>query len=242
MFKKINKKTKSKIIASGILAYILFISFFTFSFINYNTEVYNIENYDQGITVPGGNGTTEPEVPDSTQHTLFNPQVLLMSNLEPSSRYSMRLFTIPGYHADLYRDFSVFIYSNQPAKYIIKMDGQTYSTGTLEWMKRIEMRSEYRNIDVDVILENATGITRTFSFENIRLVDSPWVRDEDKKDDDDDRVTDILDPYVKMSRGEMNIFIAKRVFADVVAVIMGILFGIQMAAVKADLAGISRVM
>lgn len=236
MVKKINAKTKYRIVASSLLVYIIFLSFFTIGITNTINETHNLDNYESGITVPG-----EDPTPPPATHEMFNPQVLIMSNLESQTRFSTRLFTLPGYRADIYRDFSIFIYSNQPANYLVKMDGQTHSTGSLSWMKRIDMRSEYRNVDIEVILENATGISRTFLFENIRLVDSPWVRDEDK-DDDDDRVPDLLDPYIKMSRGEMNVFIAKRVFADVVAVVMGILFGIQMAAVKADLVGISRVM
>jgi hypothetical protein len=245
MARKIKNKKRCKLILTGLIAYAIIISITTTIYIgisDYNNDY--LDNFDDIVNPfpdppSGGNQT----VPDTTGSGVFDAQVMLLSNVERGTQYNIHLFALPGQKAELFRDFSVYIYSNQPANYLIKVDGQTHASGSVIWMKKIELHSEYETMDVFVTLENKTGVSREFKFEKIVLLDSPWqTKDKDKDKQADEDVPDLIDPYVRMSRGELNEFIIKRVFADIVAVILAILFGLQLAALKADLRGIDRVM
>lgn len=237
--KTASKKNKCKLIILGLIFYILIMSLFTVNYLNKNNL--DLDKYD-AIIIPGGEGGTGGTTPiEDKTYTIFDAQVIIMSNIDKDDKYKLHLFALPGQVAEIYRDFSIFMYSNQPANYLIKIDNQTHTTGSFNWIKRIDTRSEYRNIDILVILENATGVSRQFKFNNLRLIESPWVKSEDK-DEGEDKIPDFIEPYIRMTQGEMNIFIAQRVFADIAAVVLGILFGTQLAAVKADLRGIERAM
>lgn len=241
---KIKNKTKCKIILIGLIAYAIIMSVTTAVYVGMSGNSNYLDNFDDVINPfpdppSGGNQTT----PKETGSNVFDAQVILMSNVERGTQYYIHLFALPGQKAELFRDFTVFIYSNQPANYLIKVDGQTHASGSVGWMKKIDLHSDYESMDVIVTLENKTGVSREYKFEKIVLLDSPWqTKDKDKTGEDDEDVPDIIDPYVRMSRGELNEFIIKRVFADIMAVILAILFGLQLAALKADLRGIDRVM
>jgi len=242
MFKK-SKKTTCKFILIGLLAYALIISFSTAIFLDtHSFKTDFLDNYEDIINpFPGdGNNTKPPD--EKTDPNVFDAQVILMSNVERGTSYNIHLFALPGQKSELYRDFSVYIYTSQKANYIVKVDNQTRKSGEVTWMERIDLNSEYETMDVKVILNNKTGVQRDFVFKKITLLDSPWQAKEDKDKDKDESVPDIIDPYIRMSRGELNEFVAKRVIADIAAVILGILFGVQIAALKADLRGIDRVL
>jgi hypothetical protein len=149
---------------------------------------------------------------------------------------------LPGQNgANLYRDFSIYIFTNQQANYQIKIDNFTVESGSVSWLKRIDQHSDYSKADIYVLVENLTGGVRDFSFDDIRLVDNPWSSSQPDESENNQRsIPDIIKPYVEMSQGEFNLFIAKRVIADIASVIAGIIVGIQIAALKADFRGIER--
>ena len=187
------------------------------------------------------NGTLPAEWENPNASTMFDVQAIILSNIQTETSYTQHLFVIPGQDARIYRDFAVFVFANQPASYIIKMDNQTYTSGTMHWMKRITMHSDYSKLNLQVIVANKTDIEREFDFTNIRLIDSPWQTDQGNNNGNQTNIPDIIKPYLSLSEGEFTAFTLKRVVADVLSVLAGIFIGIQLATMRADLRGVGRV-
>lgn len=187
------------------------------------------------------NDTTLPaewENPNASK--MFDVQVVVLSNIQTDTSYPQHLFVLPGQQAKIYRDFAVFIFANQRATYIVKMDNQTYTSGAMFWMKRITMRSDYSKLNLQVLVANETGVERNFEFTDIRLVDSPWQATDDGNGGNESKIPDIIKPYLALSEGEFTAFVLKRVVADVLSVVAAIFIGIQLATMKADLRGVGR--
>ena len=189
-------------------------------------------NYFTNDTIPD-----EWENPNASK--MFDVQVLILSNIQTETSYTTHLFVAPGQTAKIYRDFAVFIFANQKATYIIKMDNQTYTSGAMFWMKRITMHSDYSKLNLRVLIANESGVERNFDFVDIRLIDSPWQSDEDQGGNQSE-IPDIIKPYLSMSQGEFTAFVLKRVVADVLSVLAAIFIGIQLATMRADLRGVAR--
>ena len=247
MLKKMLKNTRKNIhiIVLAFLVYVMVISCLTVFYLD-NPQLIYIDQVSSSVFQKYESITdpldTEPEkngADDKTEPDIFDAQVIVMSNIERHTGHPLHLFILPGQGGQLYRDFSVYIFTNQKVDYLIKIDNQTYDSGTGGWMKIVKARSEYDAVDISVTLVNSSLVERKFGFNNLQLLDSPWQTA--PGDGDDINIPDIVEPYIKMTQGEMSMFIVKRVFADVVSVIAAIVIGIQIAAMKSDLRGIERV-
>ena len=197
-------------------------------------QAYDINNRLGGNNeTQGQNGTYNPGI--------FDAQVIVMSNVERDTGTSKHLFALPDQTgAQMYRDFSIYIFSNQPTNYLVKIDNFTVETGTMNWLKRIDRHSDYSKTDIYVMLQNESGGTREFSFSKLSLLDSPWQNNGGTSEQPNNEIPEIIKPYIEMSQGEYSVYVAKRVVADIVSVIAGILIGIQFAALRADFRGIER--
>lgn len=240
MFKKFIRNTKkyANFLYLGILIYTAIVTIFTAFYVDaYNEPMaYDINNRLGNETDNQSqwhNGTLNPGI--------FDAQVFIMSNVNTGTNNQRHYYTLPGQTGSyLYRDFSIFIFSNQQANYMIKIDNFTVESGTMNWLRRIDRHSDYSSADISVLLENETGAQREFLFEKIKLYDTPGASGGEDQDGTSNQVPDIIKPYIQMSQGEFNLFIVKRVAADIISVIAGILVGIQFAALRADFRGIER--
>jgi hypothetical protein len=245
MFKKIIRSTKrySNFLCLGILVYIATILCLTAFYVDqYNQPT----TYDLTNRLFGGPGGTDTWNNSTTLDAgIFDAQVIVMSDVERSSDFPRHFFALPGQQADIFRDFSIFMFTNQPTHYLVKVDNFTIDQGMMNWMKRIDRHSEYNTVSIYVLLENESGGSREFIFDRLNLMDSPSQGGTgggggDGSGTDNQQIPDFIKPYVQMSQGEFNLFVGKRVFADIISVIAGIIVGIQFAALKADFRGIER--
>ena len=247
MFKKIFRNTRKYIhvVVLGFLLYILIISTLTVFYLDNPQLVFTDREYDNPFQ-RFGDFTDPLDFPEEDENEtdggpqIYDAQVILMSNIERHTDHILHLFALPGQRSQIYRDFSVLIYVSDTSEYLLKVDNQTFDSGTVTWMTRIDVHTEYDEVDVKVYLTNATNAERIFDFKGVYLLDSPWQSTPDDSGDEPD-IPDIVEPYIKMSQGEFSMFVAKRIFADIASVIAAILIGIQLAAIKSDLRGIERV-
>ena len=241
MFKKFIRNTKkyANFLYLGILIYVAIITMFTAFYIDrYEVPVaYDINNRLGNETSNQSNyfnWTYQPGV--------FDAQVVIMSNVQIASDYTKHLFALPGQtSANIYRDFSIFIFVNQPAHYLLKIDNFTIENGNIDWLKRIDRHSDYSTADIYILVENMSGGSREFTFSKLKLIDSPWqAGGSGTGEQTSNQIPEIIKPYIEMSQGEYSLYVAKRVAADIISVIAGILVGIQFAALRADFRGIER--
>jgi len=248
MSSKFNRKFK-KYIPVFTLVIFLYFSIVSLAAVFYSENpqlVFTDQRYENqmmkigDLVDPFPDGKNESELEEESK--LFDAQVVVMSNIERHTEYKLHLFALPGQISQVYRDFSIYIFTNQETDYIVKLDNQTLKTGKMFWMERIDTRSEYDKVTLEIILANQSGVERVFNFKKLELIDSPWQTKDEGDDDKDKDVPDVVKPYLQMTQGDFNLFIAKRVFADIVSVICGIILGIYFAAIKADLRGIGRIL
>jgi hypothetical protein len=247
MFKKFIENTKKayKLFIIGMLIYAIVVSLATAICLDLNQTNFQKNTLAENLTDPfddgykiddGESNQDDRSIPGDK---IFDGQVYLMSNVERGTGYSLHLFAMPGQKSELYRDFSIYMFSNQKCNFLIKIDNQTYDRGEMTWFHRVDANSEYNKLDVTVILENTSQVSREYKFKSIQLLDSPWQTKKEKEEKEEE-TPDMVRPYLEMTQGDLNMFIVKRVIADIVSVIFGIMIGIQMAAVRADLRGIQR--
>jgi hypothetical protein len=167
----------------------------------------------------------------------FEGFVVIGSATEVKS-HKLHLFALPDQQANVYRDIKIYIFSNQPCYYEVKIDDQVHSRGFNEWKSTVKATSDYSRMDVEVTLVNETNVTLpAFTFDNLHLLDSPWEKEGGGEEEEETSV----DEWIRMSRGEFNIFIATRIIVDVVFVFLGVVVGTSMAAMAADAMGIQRI-
>ncbi|MEA1909509.1 MAG: hypothetical protein U9M89_00570 [Patescibacteria group bacterium] len=174
----------------------------------------------------------------SEQFAMFEGYIILASATETSS-HNLHLFALPGQSAQIYRDFSIFIFSNQPCTYEIKIDEQVYERGYSEWKTKVKGNSPYSTIDISVTLVNESNVTLpVFNFKGVVLLDSPW----DAISDDDDKPSSVPEEWIKFSRGEFTTYIIRSIVLQISCAFLGIVTGVQYAVIHADLRGIRQVM
>jgi hypothetical protein len=198
---------------------------------------------DISIIPGGGNGESTEEEQTDSGIDIFEAQAFIVSNYQQSTGTRMHLYAFPGHDADLFRDFAIYIFADDNATFLIKIDDQKVAEGSFEWRYIYKGSSTYNFMDVTVIVKKEGGdAQRSFDFTRIDLIDAPWQAKQDKKDEDEeeDKVPEVLKPYLSMGQGEFTIFILLRVFADVVSAFFAVLIAIKYAAIRADMAGTQR--
>lgn len=164
---------------------------------------------------------------------------VMVASATEQKNHELHLFAFPGQRASIYRDFSIYIFSNQPCYYQVKIDDQVHSRGFNEWKSVVKASSDYSDVRIEVTLVNETNVSLpVFSFEKLKLINSPW---DAGGDDDDEEETDV-DEWIRMSRGEFNTFIATRIVVDITAAFLAVVVGTSMAAIAADAMGIQRIL
>jgi len=203
---------------------------------------------DDDISIGGGNngdtnsGGSSGETTTDSGIDVFDAQTFIVSNYERKTGHDVHLYAFPGHRAELYRDFAIYIFVDKPATYLIKIDDQKVDEGSVEWRHIYPGHSEYNFMDVTVIVkDDETGAQRTFEYEEIDLLNSPWqVGKGDEEEEEEEEEPEIVKPYFSLGRGEFTMFILLRVVADAVSVLLGAFIGIKLAAIKADLVGVQR--
>ncbi len=173
----------------------------------------------------------------SEQFAMFEGYVILASATETST-HNLHLFALPGQQAQIYRDFSVFVFSNQPCTYEVKIDDQVYQRGYSEWKAKIKGSSPYDEVSITVTLVNETNVTiPPFTFKNVVLLDSPW----DAISDDDD-IGGAVEEWIRFSQGEFTVFVIRGILLQLGFAFLGVVTGTQYATIYADMRGIQQVM
>jgi len=203
---------------------------------------------DDDISIGGGNnddknsGGSYGDTKTDNDIDVFNAQTFIVSNYEQKTGHDVHLYAFPGHRAELYRDFAIYIFVDKPAMFLIKIDDQKVDEGSVEWRYIHRSHSEYNFMDVTIIVkDDKTGAQRTFEYERIDLLNSPWQvgKGEDKEEEKEEE-PEIVKPYFSLGRGEFTMFILLRVVADAASVLLGAFIGIKLAAIKADLVGVQR--
>jgi len=166
----------------------------------------------------------------------FEGFVVIMSAVEINS-HNLHLFALPGQNAQIYRNFSIFIFSNQPCYYEIKIDDQVYQRGYSEWKGIVKGSSPYNDMNVQVKLINETNASiPIFYFTNLKLLDSPWEAIGGEE------TPAPVEEWIKFRQGEWSFFVIKQIAVGIVFVFVGMMVGTSSAAIKADLRGIQRIL
>ena len=132
----------------------------------------------------------------------------------------------------IYPNYKIFIFTNQPAYYLVRVDNQTYQEGRMEWFAVVKGYTPYQTIDIEVIVENETGVRLpSFKFTNIHV-----LREEAEK------TPEAVKPYVKLfTEGEVTWMLVKRVISDTLLAVWAFLTGSGVAVIQADLRGVERI-
>jgi len=207
---------KLSILAAIIVQTILF----SLAFISESSEAQNITNpFDSGGI--------------DSKFYKYEGRVYLVGNLPGND-----LFLHGATNCQMYRKFEVHMLANQHSFYKIIMDNQTYKTGEFDFWTKVEVESPYNYVDVEVILQNRTGVELPkFTFYNMYLIGAPPP----SEGGDEEDTSTILDPYIQMTRGELNAFVALRLFSDISLTILGFLAGSSSAVIRSDYQGVYRV-
>lgn len=165
----------------------------------------------------------------------FEADVFILSGHES---HDLFLSARPGNtKSQIYRNFSIYIFSNMPCFYEIKIDEQLYQRGYSEFKTVVKASSPYEDMVVSVRIINQTNVSLPlFMFSNIILLDSPW-----------DIITEEgegglpAEEWVRFSRGEFTTWVIMRIIIDIGFVFMGVVAGTSYATLHADLRGIEQV-
>jgi hypothetical protein len=172
---------------------------------------------------------------DSERFKQFEAFVMIASSTEDTGS-RLHLMAFPGRAARLYRNFTIHIFSNMPCYYEVKIDGQLYGRGSLEWRTQIKTSSPYNSLEVEVRLVNETNATvPVFYFTDISLIESPWDAREPE-----DRIP-IVEDWIQMTRGEFTMWVIRNILMQIGFGFLGAVAGISMATIQADLRGVERV-
>ena len=150
---------------------------------------------------------------------------------------TLHLMAVPDKSAQIYRNFSIYIFSNQPCFYEIKIDDQVFQRGYSEWKKVVRTKSDYNSINIKVTLVNMTNVTlQPFNFPELTILDSPW-----DAAGEGEGGPPIAEEWIRFSRLEFTNWVLARIAIDIGFALLGIMVGISMATISADYSGIKRV-
>jgi len=162
----------------------------------------------------------------------FEADVFILSG---HKTHDLFLSARPGQNAQIYRNFSIYIFSNMPCFYEIKMDEQLLQRGYSEFKTVVVASSPYETMDLTVRLINVTNSTLPlFSFKNLALLDSPWdiISEEGGGGP--------VEEWVRFSRGDFTAWVIMRIVIDIGFAFLGVVFGTSYATLHADLRGIEQ--
>ena len=183
----------------------------------------------------------EPESPPddiqnySEKFKQFKGYVIVASATETRT-HNLRLFALPGQVAQIYRNFTIYIFTNMPCFYEVKIDEQVLERGYSEFQTMVRGSSVYSTMNVAVTLINETNVTLpVFSFSGLQLLDSPWdVLDEGEG-------PPIVEEIIRFTRGEFTSWVLMRIAIDILFAFLGFVSGVEYAALHADFQGIDQV-
>lgn len=220
------------------------IGFYSMAYVPGIPNPFETANADGVNRIGGGDDTNDNNQNDDTDSGIdtFDAQTFIASNFEQKTGHRLHLYAFPGHEADLYRDFAIYIFVDEEATFLIKIDDQKVDEGTVEWRHIYRSRSEYNYMDVTVIVKDKdSDAERTFTYDQLDLLDSPWQAEKDKEgDEEEDKTPEIAKPYISMGQGEFTIFVLLRVIADVTSAFFAVLIAMKYAAIKTDMAGTQR--
>jgi len=182
-----------------------------------------------------GGGDVGDNVTDySERFKQFEADVFILSGHQ---EHDLFLSARPGAKAQLYRNFSIYIFSNQPCFYEIKMDDQIYERGYLEFKTVVKASSPYEHVSIYVRLINNSNVSLpTFSFSELPLLDSPWEISGEEGE------AAIVEEWIRFTRGEFTSWVIMRILIDVGFAFLGVVFGTSYATLHADLRGIDQIL
>lgn len=164
----------------------------------------------------------------------FEGFVAVMSGVNVGA-HDLHLYALPGQRAQLYRNFSVFIFSNMPCFYEVRIDDQVYQRGYCEWRASVKASSPYAMVNIKVTLINETNTSLpVFLFKDVKLLDSPWEAFEEGE-------IPIAEEWIRFTRGEFNAWVLTRIAVNILFAFLAVVSGTSYATIQADLRGIQRV-
>lgn len=165
----------------------------------------------------------------------FEGFVIIASAVETTS-HNLHLFALPGQNAQIYRNFSIYVFSNQPCFYEVRIDDQILQQGHSNWKAVVKSSSPYTTMDVKVTLINDTNVSLpVFIFSGIKLLDSPWDAI------DEGEGPPVAEEWIRFSQGEFTAWVIRGILIQVGFAFLGVVCGTSYASVHADLRGIQRV-
>jgi len=199
-----------------------FLIMFSFAFIS--------QDHDSSFYYIAHAQTTGQNDTENVTYSMFEGRVIVLTK-KPEK--NMVLAGKPG--GTVYPNFEIHIFTNQHATYLVKVDNQTYKTGETDWYALVKGSTSYQTLDIDVYLKNDTGVELpVFSFHNMHVVEIPGAPKPPAEA--------ITEPYIKMTRGELNLMIIKRVISDGILAFWGFLTGAGLAVIHTDLGGVTRLL
>jgi len=166
----------------------------------------------------------------------FEGYACILSGLDWSNQ-NLYLVAVPGKSTQIYRNFSIFIFSNMPCFYEVRFGDQVYCRGRNEWKSVVKASSEYSDETIRVVLVNDSNVSLAPMVFTVALLDSPWS-EEGGGDGGGSGV--VAEEWVRFSRGDFSNWVLERMAVDLVMVLFGAVVGTSYAAIKADFGGIIR--
>jgi len=133
----------------------------------------------------------------------------------------------------IYPNYEIFIFTNQHAYFLVKIDNQTYQKGEMDWFAVVKGYTPYQTIDIEILIENDTGIRLPpFKFTNVKVLQEGVQKE----------TPESIKPYVKLfTEGEVTWMLVKRVISDTLLALWAFLTGSGVAVIHADLRGVERI-
>jgi len=166
----------------------------------------------------------------------FEAFVIVASATETES-HDLHLMALPSQRAQIYRNFTIFIFSNMKCYYEIKKDDQLFERGVCEWKTTIKGSSPYNKMDLSVKLINQSNQSLPiFYFNDLTLLDSPWEAVGEGEG------PPVAEEWIRMSRGDFSIWVIRNIIMQLGFGFLGIVSGISLATIHADIRGIERML
>ena len=232
---KYKRKTKRVIHITAIVIPLYIFIMLLFSSVVYdNPSLIFVNQASAEITNPfggsSGNDSNYSEIFDQ-----FEGFVIVASAVDVGS-HDLHLYALPGQRAQIYRNFSIYIFTNQPCFYEVKVDDQVLTRGHSLWKAIVKSSSPYSEMNIEVTLINETNSSLpVFRFSGLKLLDSPW----DVIDEGDG--APIVEEWIRFTQGEFTAWIIRGILLQLSFAFLGIVAGTSYASIHADLRGIQRV-
>ena len=230
---RIIKKTACR--CALIMIVYVFIMLFVSAIIHDNPEMIFPGQVSADITNPFDNENITDPFNYSERFKQFEGFVILASATETKT-HDLHLMALPGQRAKIYRNFTIYIFSNMPCFYEVRIDDQVFERGSCEWKAKVRSSSPYNTINIEVRLVNLTNVSLpVFNFKNIELLDSPWEAVGEGEG------PPVVEEWIRMTRGEFSMWVIRNILMQICFGFLGAVGGISLATMHADLRGIERI-